>query len=189
MARMRMRQSVEERIAEFIDTYVSLARAAGEPVLSRRNLTFDAALPYAPDMTIVDLRSDTEWTVCLNGTGHCERARVDRTGRNVLANCSPPERALRLAIAETMFAVPCGLRAVLNERFVDGQQARLDTTSLPLLGNDGMRKIVTYALLVEDIEEPYCERPVLRTIEVADYAFVDLGSGAPSAAIETRLIA
>ena len=184
--RVKLQSSPDVRIARFIEVYKSLSRAVSEPVLSRRNLSFDAVFPFAADMDLID---DDEWRVCLNGTGRCERARIDRTGRNVLETCSAEERTLRVALAESMFDAPCGLRATLTETFEDGQQAITETTSMPLTGDGGLRKIVTYALLAEDIAEPFRERSVLQSIQITAHRFVDLGYGMPALDDNARLIA
>ena len=152
-------------------------------------MTFSTVASFAADITIVNLLSDEVWTVCLNGIHHCHRAQIDRTGRNVLATCSPAGRTLRVELAEDMFGTPCGLRAALTETFADGQRALADTASLPLLGDNGLRKIVTYAVMSEDIEEPFRERPMLQSIEIAEYRFVDLGYGVPVDKMDERLIA
>jgi len=169
----------EDRIEDFISLYIDLRDAADERILSRHRMTMRDVVSYAADMTIVEMVNDDEWIVRLNGTGHCMTANIDRTGENVLATCPPEERAMRREIAEQMFSVPCGLFAVLRQKFEDGSRATLDTTSLPLLGKDGERLILTYGLLVDDIEDSYQDRPVMTGIHVTGHRYVDLGFGVP----------
>lgn len=169
-----------EEIRKFVEVYRRLQAAEGELILSRNRMTMGEVARFAADMTIVDLVSDDEWIVTLNGTGHCAHASVDRTGRNVLATCPPEERIARLEFARVMFSQPCGMFASLVEKFEDGAQAVVESISLPLRGADGMRKIVTYALVVEDIPEDYRERPTLSAVAVDSHRFLDLGHGIPS---------
>lgn len=169
----------EDRIEEFIALYVRLRDAAGPAVLSRHHLTMRDVAPYAADITIVELVSDEEWIVRLNGTGHCDHAGIDRTGVNVLEGCGPEERALRRAIAQSMFDFPCGVSAIFQQTYDEGSTATLDAASLPLLGRDGEKLILSYALLVEDIEDPFGDRPVLQSVKVTGHRYKDLGFGVP----------
>lgn len=168
-------------VESFVELYVKLRDASGDQILPRQAMTMRDAAPYAADMTIVEIVSDDEWIIRLNGTGHCQSASVDRTGQNVLESCSPEEREVRRGAAEQMFGLPCGIFAILIQTYDDGSTATLHTTSLPLLGKGGERMILTYGPLVEDIEDPHrAERPVLSDISVKAHRFVNLGFGVPA---------
>jgi len=157
-----------------------LNNASGDRILTRQALTMRDVAPYAANVTIVEMVSDDEWIVRLNGTGHCRNASLDRTGQNALGPCSPDERTLRRRIAEELFALPCGVFCVLVQTYDEGSVATLHTTSLPLLGKNGERMILTYGPLVEDIEDPLREpRPTLQSIAVIEHQFIDLGAGLP----------
>jgi hypothetical protein len=173
------KQVADDQIKEFFALYISLRDAAGDRILARQDMTIRAVSAYAADMTIVEMVNDEEWIVRLNGTRHSDSASTDRTGHNTLATCSPEERVMRRGIAEKMFALPCGIFAVLVQTYEDGSKATLHTTTLPLLGKSGEKLIVTYGPLVEDIEDTYRPRPALRSIEVVEHTFADLGYGVP----------
>jgi len=171
-----------EMVTAFIRLYTRLRDASGARILARADLTMRDAAAHARLMTIVEIMNDDEWIIRLNGTGHCTMAHIDRTGRNALATCPPEERARRRANAEAMFGVPCGLIADLSQGFADGTTATLLTTSLPLLGKEGQRMILTYGPQIEEVADPSVKPSEFAQIEIDSHHFIDLGYGLPNTA-------
>ena len=148
-------------------------------ILPRRKLSMSDVVHYAADMTIVNLVSDDEWIVALFGTARCANTGIDPTGQNFMELCSAEERAFRAKAAQRMFTAPCGVRSSLIQKFEDGSQAEMVAVSLPMRGSDGAQKILSYAVLLGDIDESLNERPALSKIETASHQFLDFGHGAP----------
>ncbi len=169
----------EDKIEDFIALYRRLRANRGDRILARQDMSMREVAGFAADMTIVEMIDDDRWIVRLNGTRHCSQANIDRTGANVLEACSPDERALRREIAKQMFDYPCGLFAGLRQVYDDGSNTMMDTASLPLLGKDGEKLILTYGLLVEDLDQTFLNRPVMESIGLTAHRFVDLGFGVP----------
>lgn len=186
---MRLQSSVDERIAGFVDTYRMLCAASGARILSRKALTIQAVHPFAASITIIELFGRDEWRIRLSGTEICERWGRDKTGLNALASLPGAERAIRQQLVEGLFENPCGLRATLVETYVDGAAATLDTISLPMLGNEGQLMVVSYALVIQDFEHPYGDRPLARRTAIVSHRYVDLGYGTPDQTKEIRKIA
>jgi len=77
-----------------------------------------------------------------------------------------------------MSAGPCGIRAILQETYEDGEQNLIDTLSLPLKTVEGARLVVTYAQIVEDINFDFRSRPRVVDSRIQSWHAIDL---APSA--------
>lgn len=184
--RIRLQSSIEQRVSAFVDTYRALCEKTGHVILPRRAMTMDAVYPFAPSLTIVELSEPDDWRVRLSGTAVCERMGVDVTGENALTALPIGERHRLKRLVARMFRKTCGLRALATESYSNGETSVLDTIALPLIGAEGQRMVVTYALVVRDIENRFGARPVAQRTRLLSHWDVDLQKRKPSAA-EFRL--
>lgn len=170
---------VGARIDKFIDVYLWLRGAAREDILSRSKLHLKAVHPFADALTIVDISEPDFWRIRLSGTKTCEREGKDMTGGNALNYFTENERALRSALADSLFDGPYGIRATTRETYSNNAHSLLDTIALPMIGKDGERLVVHYAQVMKDIEHHYRRRPRAKQTNLISYSYVDLGHGIP----------
>ena len=172
--------TVEQRFDAFQEQILKVLRASGNTILDRSQVTLREFAPFAPDLKIVEMVSDREWILRLCGTNHCDRAKCDRTGVNVLENKNAAECAERKTIKDAMFAYSCGAKITWREQFLASKSALTIGMSYPAFGKNGERMIIVYQLLEEGSSSVEHDDPTrLSSVDLISSEFIDLGHGVP----------
>ncbi len=104
------------------------------------------------------------------------------TGEDFLANYSAEQRAHLLTFYGLLFHVPCGAKVVRAIQRKGGGIYRLTTHFVPLLSNDGTRRIIFGTSEMEGDYENDGGRLDFASAATIEKAFIDLGHGKPAVA-------
>jgi len=100
-------------------------------------------------------------------------------GENYLANYTPERQALLLSFYHALFSARCGATIVRSIKRQGGPLCRLATNFVPMLSNDGKRRIIFgNSEMIGDIEAG-SGRLDFNNAELISAKYIDLGFGVP----------
>ncbi|MFZ1989976.1 MAG: hypothetical protein WAW96_09420 [Alphaproteobacteria bacterium] len=160
----------------FYDVYKSLQRENGCLVPPRKSLTLPASKPFAPYLSILEMREPYTAIVRLTGTANVNRTRLDNTGKNWFDMFPAETRADIWGAFRLILDTPRGSLVFAHEEY---QRAiAIEVLTFPFADNHGVPNYIvstTTQLQLKDLtlRGDDAMRP---SMPDAEY-FIDIGAG------------
>ncbi|WP_020590517.1 PAS domain-containing protein [Kiloniella laminariae] len=169
------------RCQQFHDYWWRLNESSGQAVPYKADFNPAEIKPVLPYVLLHDLATPGKSLLRLVGTAIVDRMGINATGRDYLDFVSQERRDKAYRHLQTTSSLPCGMRVVIEGRYLSGRVNVSETVGYPLEAAGGASR---YMIFVDDIVETMEYQDVsdkqLEYYRVRRRDYIDIGAGIPA---------